>query len=147
MEARARTLADSLTSLDAEIHSDLRSLRNRSFVASHPAWIYFARRYDLHQVGVTYEHPGQEPSARGLAALVEAARDANVPVVFGEWQMPDAAARALADELGVPVVPLDPLGGEGVAGRDSYEGMMRYNTRQFRRGLGGHGDAPTGAEE
>lgn len=136
-EERARELADSLTTLDREIRAALEPLENRSFVASHPAWSYFAERYGLDQIGVVHRHPGQEPSASGLARLVREARRARVPVVFSEPQVPDAAARALAAELGVPVLPLDPLGGSGVAGRDSYGALMRYNTGQFVRGLGG----------
>lgn len=133
---RTETLADSLTALDGEIRRATSSLPHRAFVASHAAWTYFAQRYDLIQVGVVHEHPGQESSPRDLADLVRRSRDAGVPVVFRESQIPDAGARALADELGVPVVSLDPLGGSGVEGRDSYLALMRYNTGQFARGLG-----------
>lgn len=133
---RSRILGDSLTALDAEIRRATSSLPHRAFVASHAAWTYFAERYDLDQLGVVHEHPGQESSPRELAGLVRRARVAGVPVVFRESQIPDAGARALADELGVPVVSLDPLGGPGVEGRDSYLALMRYNTGQFVRGLG-----------
>lgn len=139
---RARALEDTLTALDREIRAALRPLERRAFVASHPAWVYFAERYGLRQVGVVHEHPGQEPSPRDLAGLVDEARRAGVPVVFSEPQVADAAARALALELGVPVLPLDPLGGPQLAGRDSYNGLMRYNTAQFVRGLGGEASLP-----
>lgn len=136
IEDRGRALADTLTALDREIRAALRPVAGRAFVASHPAWVYYAERYDLRQVGVVHRRPGQEPSARELARLVDEARAAAVPVVFGEPQVPDAAARALAAELSVPVLPLDPLGGPEVEGRDSYTALMRYNTAQFVRGLG-----------
>ena len=34
---------------------------------------------------------------------------------------------AIAAECGVPVRVLDPLGGEGIAGRGDYFSLMRYN--------------------
>ncbi|MFP3947781.1 MAG: metal ABC transporter substrate-binding protein [Gemmatimonadota bacterium] len=136
IRARQRALSDSLTALDEEIRRATAFLPHRAFVASHAAWTYFAERYDLVQVGVIHEHPGQESSPQGLADLVTRARAADVPVVFSEVQIPDVGARALADELEVPVVPLDPLGGPGVAERDSYFALLRYNTGQLVLGLG-----------
>lgn len=146
IEARAAALADTLTALDGEIRSALTPLENRSFVASHPAWAYYARRYDLRQVGVVHQHPGQEPSPRAVADVVDRARAAGVPVVFGEPQVADAAARSLAEELSIPLLTLDPLGGAEVPGRDSYTDLLRYNTAQFARGLsmiGAEGDDPS----
>ncbi|MDX1566429.1 MAG: metal ABC transporter substrate-binding protein [Longimicrobiales bacterium] len=133
---RERILVDTLTALHDEILRATASLPHRAFVASHAAWTYFAERYDLVQVGVIHEHPGQETSPRGLVDLVDRARAADVPVVFSEFQIPDVGARALAGELGVPVVPLDPLGGPGVPERDSYPALLRYNTAQLVLGLG-----------
>lgn len=136
---REGALADTLTALDAEIRRDLAGLPHRAFVASHPAWTYFAERYDLVQVGVVHEHPGQEPSPQALARIIRRARELRVPVVFSEPQIPDVGARALGGELGVPVLALDPIGGSGVGGRNSYVALLRYNTRQLVRGLGGPG--------
>lgn len=136
VRARARALADSLTALDDEIRRGTASLPHRAFVASHAAWTYYAERYGLDQVGVIHEHPGQESSPREVAGLVRRAREAGVSVVFRESQIPDVGARALADELGVPVVSLDPLGGPDLEDRNSYLSLLRYNTGQFVLGLG-----------
>lgn len=141
IDGRSRAVADSLTALDDEIRRATASLPHRAFVASHAAWTYYAERYGLDQVGVIHEHPGQESSPRELASLVRRARESGVPVVFRESQIPDVGARALADELGVPVVPLDPLGGPDLEGRDSYLAVLRYNTGQFVLGLGSASDA------
>lgn len=134
---RARALADTLGRLDREVRELLEELPSRAFVATHPAWSYFADRYDLREVGVLHPHPGARPSSRTLSALVEEARRAGVRVVFAEPQLGEAAARALASELGVPVRILDPLGGPGSEGRDSYPALIRYNARAIARGLEG----------
>ena len=133
---RGRSLRDSLTALDAEIAGALTNLPSRAFVSTHAAWTYFAERYRLVEVGVVYESPGREPSSRGLALLVERARTAGVRAVFVEPQLGEAGSRAVADELGLEVQMLDPLGGEGLEGRGSYLALMRFNARQIAKALG-----------
>lgn len=137
--ARASAYTDSLTALHREIRERLRDVPVRSFVASHPAWLYFAHRYGLRPVGEIHPVPGREPSPRHLAALADSARAAGVRAVFAEPQLPSTAARALAGELGVEVRLVDPLGGASVPGRDSYLALMRHAARQFALGLGGGG--------
>ncbi len=136
IERRRASLADSLSILEAEITRALEPLHNRAFLASHPAWTYFAHRFDLTELGTVHESPGSEPSPRALASLIDKARAAGVTVVFAEPQFGEAAAYALADELGGSVFVLDPLGGRHIPGRDSYFALMRYNTAQLVAGLG-----------
>jgi ABC-type Zn uptake system ZnuABC Zn-binding protein ZnuA len=136
LEERTRALQDSLTVLDQEIRGALDPLENRSFVAAHPAWIYFAERYGLEEVGVVHSHSGMDPSSREMAHLLEVARARGVGCVFIEPQMGDVAVQALASELASPTCVLDPLGGPGLEGRDGYLQLLRFNTRQFIQGLG-----------
>ena len=130
-------MADSLTALEREIRQTLAPLENRAFLASHPAWTYFARRFGLVELGTVHSGPGDEPSPRALARLIDKARAAKVEVVFAEPQLGEAAAHALAEELGARVLVLDPLGGPDVPGRDGYLALLRYNTAQLFDGLGG----------
>lgn len=130
-------MADSLTALEREIRQTLAPLENRAFLASHPAWTYFARRFGLLELGTVHSGPGDEPSPRALARLIDRARAAEVEVVFAEPQLGEAAAHALAEELGARVLVLDPLGGPDVPGRDGYLSLLRYNTAQLFDGLGG----------
>ena len=137
LEGRGRVVADSLTTLDAWMSARLAPVRGRPFVTTHSAWNYLAARHGIPELGVVYPSPGQEPSPRGLADLVQKARAAGVRAVFTEPQLGDTGARALADELGVPVYVLDPLGGPGLDGRETYLEMMRFNTMQMARALAG----------
>lgn len=132
---RASAFADSLTALDAEIRHLLAGARKRAFVATHEAWAYFAERYDLTSLGSLYESPGHEPSARGLARLVDAARAAGVGAVLTEPQLAETAAHALAGEIAARVIVVDPLGGADVEGRENYLDLMRFNARAFARAL------------
>lgn len=132
---RGAAVADSLTALDAEIRERLGGLPRRGFIATHEAWTYFAARYDLSDLGSLYEGPGHEPSAQGLARLVDAARSTGLGAVLTEPQLAETAARALADEVGAEVVLVDPLGGPGLPEREGYFQLMRFNARAFARAL------------
>lgn len=134
---RARAYADSLSALDAEIRGLLATVEIRAFVAAHPAWVYFAERYGLHQLPAIRASPGQEPSAQRLGQLVDSARALGLRVVFTEPQISPADAEILAREIGARLHVLDPLGGPGVVGRESYLALMRYNARELAAGLGG----------
>lgn len=132
---RVREIQHSLTDLHEEIQALLAPVRGRAFVSTHPSFSYFARRYGLEEVGVIHSHPGNDPSSRELAQLVEAARRRRVACVFVEPHLGETAARALAVELGIPTCFLDPLGGAGLSGRDSYLALLRFNTLRFLEGL------------
>ncbi len=132
---RAAVLSDSLTALDAWIHEELSSVGGRRYVATHGAWTYYSARYDLESLGSVYERPGHEPSAAGLARLVRGARAAGLTAVLAEPQLAGTGAEALAEELGIGVVVVDPLGGPGLPERDHYVDMMRFNTRAFAEAM------------
>jgi len=137
LRTRAAEYRESLMVLDQEIHATLSAVESRAFVATHPAWPYFAERYDLQQIGVLYPAPGQELTPRGLATVIDQARRARVHAVFTEPQLGEAGARALADELDARIGMLDPLGGPAVADRNSYDALLRFNARELARTLGG----------
>ncbi|MGW8266233.1 MAG: metal ABC transporter substrate-binding protein [Longimicrobiales bacterium] len=140
LDLRADLLADSLTRLDQEIRAALEPLEHRAFLSTHAAWSYFAARYGLEEAGVVHSHPGQDPSSRELAHLIDEARDHQIDCLFTEPQLGEVAVRALATELSLPTCMLDPLGGPGVEGRDGYFQLLRFNTGQFVRGLQGPGE-------
>jgi zinc transport system substrate-binding protein len=138
-ETRAR-LADfqaRLTSLDEEIRGTLADVPRRGFVPFHNAWRYFAKRYDLVEVAVVQEFPGEEPTPRELGRLVAAARGAGVPAILVEPQLDRRMAAVIAAEFQGTTVLVDPTGDPSDPERATYEGLLRFNARAFRRALGG----------
>lgn len=134
-ERGGAAFAAQLTQLDRDISVGLLSLTQRGFVAVHPAWRYFARRYGLDEIAVVEDSPGKEPSAQTIAAIVRRARAQHARVVLTEPQLSRRMADVLAEEIGASVVTVDPLGGPAVAGRDSYLALMRYNLHAFEQAL------------
>jgi zinc transport system substrate-binding protein len=130
---RVQRLRAGLEQLHEEIIQRTARLQNRRFIALHAAWTYFAPRYDLVQAAVVEPFPGREPSPRYLAGLAQLMRRERVRAVVIEPQLSTTAAQALARETGARVGMLDPYGGPGVPGRESYMALMRYNVGELVR--------------
>jgi zinc transport system substrate-binding protein len=130
---RAQRVRTDLEQLHAEITQRTEGLPNRRFIALHAAWTYFAARYNLVQAAVVEPFPGREPSPRYLAGLAQLMRREQVHAVVIEPQLSSNAAQALARETGARVGLMDPYGGPGVPGRESYLDLMRYNVASLVR--------------
>jgi zinc transport system substrate-binding protein len=128
----ARFLA-ALERLDREIAVEVATWGTRQFIAFHPAWVYFARRYGLEQVAVIERSPGREPSPAEQIRLVETARRLGVRAIFAEPQFSPKAAEAIARECGARVLFLDPLGSS--LQDPEYLTLMRRNLAQMALGL------------
>jgi len=102
-----------LDSLSSAIRTQVAELSDRRFISFHDAWPYFARRFGLEVVATIEPIPGQEPSAKELARLVDLIRREHVKVITSEPQLPSALPEMLARETGVKVVVLHPLESEG----------------------------------
>jgi zinc transport system substrate-binding protein len=115
-----------LDALDAELHALLDPLPNRRFMVFHPAWGYFADRYRLTQVSI--EHEGKEPGARGLAAMIDQAKQEKIKVVFVQPQFDKRSAMEVAEAIGGGVISVDPLAVD-------YVDNLRRVGRQFAEAL------------
>ena len=122
-----------LDELDQWVRDQIASIpkANRKIVTFHDAFPYYAREYGIMIVGVAVQAPGQDPSAGDTAALVKAIRAAGVKAIFSEAQFPAKLVQQLADETGAKVVADlydDSIGDPPVA---TYEGVVRWDTRQL----------------
>ncbi|HOC90728.1 MAG TPA: metal ABC transporter substrate-binding protein [bacterium] len=124
-----------LKKLDGELTVHSKALAGRKFIAFHSAWDYVAKDYELEQAGVIQEFPGKEPAPEQLARIVDKARASKAKAIFAEPQLNSKTANIIAKEAGIKVAILDPLGGPGVPGRDSYLKLMRYNLGEMRKAL------------
>ncbi|MCH8902268.1 MAG: zinc ABC transporter substrate-binding protein [Chloroflexi bacterium] len=136
-EANTAAYLRELDELDREMEAAIESIpaENRALVTFHDAFPYLAARYGLEIVAVVVTSPGQEPSVRDVAELVEILQSQGVPAVFKEPQFNAAVLELAADDAGVRVLNL--LSDAYLDGVDSYIELMRFNLRQLQEGLGG----------
>jgi len=102
-----------LDSLSAAIVAGFSGLSDKRLITYHDAWPYFARRFGLDIVATIEPIPGQEPSAKQLARMVDLIRYERIRVVTTEPQLPSALPDMLARETGVKVLVLNPLESQG----------------------------------
>ena len=126
--ARDAGLAE-IAALDEELRVGFAAVdaSARKIVTFHDAFGYFARAYEIEIVGVAVEAPGQEPSAKEIAALIDAIKAAGVTSVFSEAQFPSKVLDQVAAETGATVLENLYSDALGEAPANSYLGAMRAN--------------------
>jgi zinc/manganese transport system substrate-binding protein len=126
--ARDAGLAE-IAALDEELRVGFAAVEAsaRKIVTFHDAFGYFARAYEIEIVGVAVEAPGQEPSAKEIAALIDAIKAAGVTSVFSEAQFPSKVLDQVAAETGATVLENLYSDALGDAPANSYLGAIRAN--------------------
>ncbi len=137
---RSATYLDELAALDAEVADMLAPVAGAPFVPFHDAWPYFALHFGLDLIVEIEPFPGREPTARELAGAIDTIERTGAAAVFSEVQLAERAARVLADEAGVRLGVLDPIG--GAPGRRSYAELLRYNAAGILVALRPDADRP-----
>ncbi|MFM9103236.1 MAG: metal ABC transporter solute-binding protein, Zn/Mn family, partial [Cyanobium sp.] len=131
---RAAAATAALRGLDAELASQLRPLRGRSFVVLHDFAPYFAQRYGLHAEFLVVS-PEQAPSPSDLRRVSEVVRRSGLRVLLVP---PGEASRVfdtLARDLGVRVAPFSPmevLSAAELADPGTYLRLQRANAAALR---------------
>lgn len=106
-EQNRDTYLQQLTRLDQDIRAGLSGVTNRRFMVYHPAFGYFAEDYNLTMLPIEAE--GKEPTAAGMAHLIEQAKENNIKVIFTSPQFNPQSAKVIAKAIGGRVVFIDPL--------------------------------------
>ena len=135
----ARAFSARLDALNVSFETGLRDCARREVVVSHAAFGYLTRRYRLEQIPVMGLTPEAEPSPAALAGIVRQARQRKVAAIFLEPLVSPRLAETLAREVGVRILPLNPV--EGVTTSEAKEGtgyvdLMLRNLESLRAGLG-----------
>lgn len=131
---RAEAFESAVAEADAAAAERLADLPVRRVVTYHPGFDYFFRHYDLEVAGTYLDLRGSEPGPRQVAGLIETLRGDGIPALFGEPQLPSDPMQALADEAGVALAELDPLGfAESVT---TYPELLRLNARRIAEAYG-----------
>lgn len=139
IEACAATYRAELEQLDTDVAALLQPIpeAQRVLVTNHDAFAYFADRYGFEVVGTVIPSTSTigDSSAGQLAELATVIEQRQVPAIFTEQFANAADAEALADRLGVAVVPLtsDALTEDGPG--STYIGMLRANAEAIAAAL------------
>ncbi len=123
-----------LDQLRQDLSDRITRLADRRFIAHHPAWPYFARRFGFQIVGTIQPQSGSEPSALQLHSLIAKIKKERIKIVVSEIQLSQKIPDLLAKETGARVVVLTTLTG-GLPNTETYIDMLRYNVLQLTNAL------------
>jgi zinc transport system substrate-binding protein len=127
----AEATKDQLKKLDAAIAARSKAWSNHTIVTFHGSMSYFAKRYGIRIAAVIEPLAGKEPTPGYITEVLAAIKRGNAAALFSEPQLDKAPAEMVAREAKIPLGELDPVG--GVAGRDSYEALLNWNTDQLEK--------------
>ena len=107
-EKNLNLFLNELDELDKEIKALLRETpKETKFMVFHPAWGYFAKRYNLTQLAV--QVAGKEPKMKALIQLIKKAKREKVQAIFTQPEFSDKSAQIIANTLNISVIKASPL--------------------------------------
>jgi zinc transport system substrate-binding protein len=146
-ESECRVIADTLENLDPEhkkyyetnyknytaliektaksLKEKLNSVQNRSFIAFHPAYTYFAEYFGLKEIAVIEKIPGQKPTPKEIINIEDLIKKYRIKAIFSEPQLHSDIVNAIAKDTGINIGILDPLGGTDE--RNSYVKLLIFD--------------------
>lgn len=127
-----------LQTLDADLQKQFAALpkARRYLVTTHDALGYFAHDYQLEVLTPLGFNTTAEPSAKDVAAVIKAIRQAKLPAVFLENVQNRKLVEQIANESGAKIggtLYTDALSAQGEG--STYLGMMRSNAKTILKAL------------
>lgn len=106
-EKNGQRLRKRLESLDREIATLTKGMKQRTLLVSHPAFAYFCRDYGLRQLSIEFE--GKAPTPQHITHLLRHLRQSPPPFIYIQKQHRSKGTELIAKELGAELVEVDPL--------------------------------------
>ncbi|MCF8413129.1 MAG: zinc ABC transporter substrate-binding protein [Melioribacteraceae bacterium] len=100
-------LIERLDSIEIKFQDLFTAKTEKSFLVFHPSWFYLAKDFGLNQIAI--EDHGAEPNPADLSKIISFAKSNGLKAIFVSPQHSKISAQAIADEIGVEVIELNPL--------------------------------------
>ncbi|SFI72499.1 metal ABC transporter substrate-binding protein [Thermoflavimicrobium dichotomicum] len=132
-------LAAQLDKLDQEFQEMAKKAKHKTFVTSHAAFGYLAKRYGLEQVAVNGLSPTEEPSPQELKEVIEMMKKHQVKYILFETLVSAKVAETVKQEVKAESLILNPLEGltqQEINQKVDYFSVMRKNKENLAKALG-----------
>lgn len=129
---------DELELLDEKYKDGLASCEIRYVVASHAAFGYLAKRYNIDIFSIAGISPEEEPSPKKMAGIVQLAKQKNIKYIFFETLVSPKLSETIAQEIGAEMLvfnPFEALANKKIATRENYLSVMEKNLANLRKAL------------
>lgn len=134
---RADALKAQVSKLDGEYKSGLQTCKLKTFVTSHEAFHYLAKRYGLQMVGIAGFTPDAEPTPARIKEVQDIVHKEQVTTIFYEELVSPKVAESIARDVKVKTAVLSPIEGLSDANsKETYLSLMRANLQELRKANG-----------
>lgn len=127
-----------LSALDEKIRTGLSLCEKKDIVASHGAFGYFAKRYNLRQISIAGISPEEEPSPKRMAEISQLAKQKNIKYIFFETLVSPKLSETIAREIGAETLVFNPIEGltnEEIGTGENYISVMEKNLENLKVAL------------
>ncbi|MGW6195201.1 metal ABC transporter substrate-binding protein [Kribbella sp. NPDC055110] len=134
---RAKALLDQVGKLDTAYKTGLASCKLKTFVTSHEAFAYLAKRYGLTMVGIAGFTPDAEPTPARIKEVQDIVKAQHVTTIFYEELVSPKVAETIAKDVGVQTAVLSPIEGLSDANsKETYLTLMQENLQELQKANG-----------
>ncbi len=131
MKIKTKTYLSKLSAEYKRLKQKISKLKSRNFIQYHPAWIYFAKDFNLNIVGtITREH-GVNISLRHYISLIKIGKKKKVKFIVTGFKTNANILYRLSKEISAKVIYLNLFG----SNRQSYLQLINYNVNKILRAL------------
>jgi len=137
-ETNASKYIAELEALDSSFSSGLAQCKTRDIVASHGAFGYLAKKYNINVINIAGMSPEEEPTPKRMAEIAELIKEKEITHIFFETLVSPALAETLAAEVGAKTLVVNPMEGlteEELSSGENYVSVMRQNLENIRTAL------------
>jgi manganese/iron transport system substrate-binding protein len=138
----AKAITTELTQIDGWIKSQIATIppTSRTLVTTHDALGYYSKAYGINIASLEGISTEEKPTDAKVKDTVKTVEKAKVPTIFAELSINPKLIETVAKEAKVKVseqeIFADGLGEPGSEG-DTYQKMLKANTKNIVEGLGG----------
>jgi zinc transport system substrate-binding protein len=102
-------MIEKLEELNSKIKNMLSPFKNKSFVAQHPAWDYFARAYGLGKEYTLENNSGQSITLRDYEKILLAMKKYKIMRIIADPVTPSRMSKNLASQTGAKIIEINPI--------------------------------------
>lgn len=137
-EKNKKIYITNLTELDNLYKAKLLSCKKEMILVSHDAFGYLGQRYGFHGESLTGFSTEAEPTAADIKHIFQHIKDDEIKTVFFESFSSKKNMQTVADDLGIEIDSLQPLGNITAEEKDqnlTYVGIMKINLDKIAKAL------------
>jgi zinc transport system substrate-binding protein len=121
----AAVLQERISRLDAELTSQLATIRDVPYIVFHDAYQLYEKHYGLNAAGSVIISPGRMPGARRVHEIRERLVQSGAKCIFSEPQFEPGLITTIVEGTTVRTGTLDPIGVDLEPGEDAWFELMR----------------------